>query len=383
MLRIALALVFAALVGAACGGDNSPTEVAINAGLASCSPTVKPFTVAPQSPALIGGWVPLGNLNPPGHTFPTDHQYIYLKASNGGVPVELVAPGDMYVVGGKVTHYQTSAPYDDYAISFSPCQQILGEFGHVRTLTPALLQAIGPFNQNCNTYSPDGTLTVTQCYSRTVAVKMTAGETIGTSAGLDLSLFDNRVPSGTFANASRWEKNSTGFDRFHVVPFSDYYQEPARTTVASLLGAFDGRVRRTVAPIGGTIYTDIPGTAQGVWLKPGQPTFPETPHFTIAPNNVEPQLIDVSVGMSQAGLATGVYRMTPQTNGVVNVDPAQITVAKGTQCWDLEYYFGNGRPASLMLQLVDANTLKVEATSLSCTTLASRTFTSAAVTYVR
>ena len=54
------------------------------APLASCGTNLTPFSVSPVAMADILGWVPLGNLGPPGHLFPTDHQYLYVN--NPDVP---------------------------------------------------------------------------------------------------------------------------------------------------------------------------------------------------------------------------------------------------------------------------------------------------------
>ena len=117
---------------------------------------------------------------------------------------------------------------------------------------------------------------------------MKAGDVIGTTAGLDLSLFDSRVTPIVYANASRWTALTDSFDHFHVVPFSDYYAEPTRSAVRAMLGSFDGKTKRTIEPLGGTIASDVAGTAQGVWLNPSQPLFPEVSHLAIAPDNVDP-----------------------------------------------------------------------------------------------
>jgi len=72
----------AALVGlgvlAGCGGNHGTSSPA------APSPTIEPplaqtlvFTQSPIDVAAIEFVVPLGNLNPPGHTLPTDHVYFY------------------------------------------------------------------------------------------------------------------------------------------------------------------------------------------------------------------------------------------------------------------------------------------------------------------
>jgi hypothetical protein len=203
-------------------------------------------------------------------------------------------------------------------------------------------------------------LTVSTCYTRPIEAEVSAGEVLGTVGGapnpasLDFSLWDRRVPELSYANPGRWIRNSTGFDNFHVVAASDYFAEPARSAVAAKLGSFDGRVRRTVAPVGGTIALDVPGTVQGTWLNPAQPTHPETPHLAIVPDNVDPTHIDVSMGMSQPGFRSGQYRFTPASAGLVNRHPGQITPDGQTYCYELEY------GGVLLLRLMDATTLRVE-----------------------
>ena len=82
-------------LGACAGGDrvagNSPTP-----SLAACAQGTALLTVSPIALSDIGGWVPLGNVGPPAHTFPTDHQYLYLATFGTPAaqrPVDLVAPG--------------------------------------------------------------------------------------------------------------------------------------------------------------------------------------------------------------------------------------------------------------------------------------------------
>jgi hypothetical protein len=354
------AVVVACSGGDRVGGPNpySPPNIA------GCGTSTTPFTVSPIAAASIMGWVPLGALNPPGHTFPTDHQYIYLTTfSSGATPVPVVAPGNITVTQARLVHYMSSTapnPPDDYALDFTPCREVSVDFGHVRTLSAALLSALGAFDQQCSTYSPNPGLVVADCYTKRVTIAVNAGDVIGTSAGLDLSLFDTRVTPLVYANASRWVSNASGFDHFHVAPFSDYFAEPMRSTVRAMLGTFDGRTRRTTEPVGGTIGTDVAGTAQGVWFNPSQPTYPETPHLAIVPDNVTPSMMDVSIGGSLSGIAPGAYNFAPSTTGTVNRDPSTIAPGTTIYCWEIGYT-SSDRRGVVLVQLPDAMTLVAEA----------------------
>src|SRR6185369_15301677 len=98
--------VAAAVAIGACSGEgggptgNSPFDTSF---LASCGTSNAFFTALPFDAAQIGGWVPLGNLNPPAHTFPTDHQYIYLAGWSSGTaqPASLYVPGDATIFSAK------------------------------------------------------------------------------------------------------------------------------------------------------------------------------------------------------------------------------------------------------------------------------------------
>ncbi len=362
------ALVVSCMVAAlalACGGGgkgNSSDNTITGPGgdrsfLASCGSNTQLFSVIPLDRTKITGWVPLGNLNPPAHNFPTDHQYIYLTPS--GTTTPLLAPGEVTVTVAKITDYH-GAQANDYDITFNSCREVMGEFGHVRSLSASLLSQLGAFDQGCNTYSPTPTQTVTQCYTKPARIVLHAGDVMGTSAGLDLWLYDSRITPIVYANASRFQTSSDGLDRFHIAPFSDYYAEPARSQVRALLGQYDGAVKRTVEPLGGTLSLDIAGTAQGNWFNASQPTFPESPHLAIVPDNVDPTMVDLSIGTSQPGFSASVYRMFPSTSGNANKHPAQITPGPTVYCYDVRHYFGFGIFARMLLQLGDATTLTVE-----------------------
>ena len=59
------------------------------------------FTVSPVTPSDFVSLVPLGNLAPPAHTFPTDHMYFFINLVSesdrelGTVRVPVYAPGDI------------------------------------------------------------------------------------------------------------------------------------------------------------------------------------------------------------------------------------------------------------------------------------------------
>ncbi len=381
------AFVIAAVGGiaaAACQADGpTATNTSFQGSLANCAAGTAVFTTLPVEASLISGWVPLGNLGPPAHTLPTDHQYIYLRnfGQSGATPAPLHSPGAVSVLRATVSRYSAGSVSEDYSIYFSPCAQVSARFGHVRTIAPELLVRLGPFDQNCNTYSPNPGLTITACSTKNVNVPLAAGDAMGTTAGLDLWLYDARVPAHLAANPARWQVNQDKFDFFHVVPFSDYFAEPVRTGVQALLGSYDGSVKRTVAPLGGTIAYDVPGTLQGTWFNPAQPTNPEYWHMAFVPDNVNPDRMNLSMGLSQAGFLANLYYVTPTAGGEVNRHPAQVTPGVQIWCYDFQNQYGMA-----LLQLSDATTLRFEGRNGQSRTCAGErpwAFTSAAITFRR
>jgi hypothetical protein len=397
--RVRAPLLLPVLIGVvalACGDRGTVTQPnssgfgTLPSSLQSCGSSNALYSALPVAATNIQGWVPLGAQNPPGHTFPTDHQYIYLKSfgqPGGAQPVEVYAPANVTIVGARRSTYNGLPSSTDYSIMFSACRETRVEFGHIRTIAPAILARIPAFDQGCNTYSPAPGSSVTACWTKSADIRVTAGELIGTTAGLDLWMFDARVAAIQYANNARWGGMTSGFDHFHVVPFSDYYTEPTRTTVQGILGSFDGKIRRTIPPLGGTIATDVAGTVQGAWFFGSEPTYPESPHLAINPDNVQPDLINVSMGTSGGTIPPGLRRMIPSTGGPYNRHPSQITVASGIQCWDLSNQYDPGSPGIALIQLVDATTLKIEGKMNPGTTCAGTAqpfaLTSAAVTYKR
>jgi hypothetical protein len=122
-----------------------------------------------------------------------------------------------------------------------------------------------------------------------------------------------------------------------------------------------------------------------VWLNPSQPTYPETPHLAIVPDNVTPSMIDVSIGASLPGIAAGAYTFLPTTTGTVNRDPSTIRPGAAIYCWEIGYT-PTDRRGVVLVQLPDATTLVVEAragANRTCVGEQPWIFTGAAFAYTR
>ncbi|MBI4322546.1 MAG: hypothetical protein HY675_28985 [Chloroflexi bacterium] len=337
----------------------SPTP----ATMPSCGAARELSTFSPLALADFTSITPLGNLNPSGHTFPTDHVYFILRQSDPafapGIPAEVPLHSP---AGGWISSLSRSenltAGYADYSIAVSPCREFEIQLGHVTTLSQRLSdRLVAPFD-TCNEYATGGQ-SYRYCYKsfRETEIGVAAGERLGTAGGragqnaLDVWARDSRASPLVYANPSRWSGPA-----LQVVCPLDYF-------VGGVKNALYGKVPRTLPPICGEVEQDEPSTAQGVWFVLGTTqTYPEDPHLALVHDNFDPSQGAFSVGtsMSRSGLSSGVYRFTPANVGRVNRDFSDVTDGN-IYCYEPQYM------TTIILQLTGPNTLRIERqTEASC-----------------
>jgi hypothetical protein len=345
---------------AACsGGDSSgpPHEVDPVASLATCGTRTELFTATPIAFTDFRGWVPLGNLSAPLHTFPTGHQYLFHTLAGGALhTVAVVAPGDIVLIRASRRVYSADGR-SDFTLEFAACREVKGFFNHFATLDPSISSQLGPFDQTC--FSSSDLPAYTDCTTRAISVPVRSGAPLGLTGGVpgllawDFGLRDSRPGAIHYANASRWDRAFPG-DFLHVVPPSDYYAEPLRSQIAARLGRGDGTDRRTVAPLGGTLEVDVPGTAQGMWFNTARLGGTEGPHLAIVPDNIDPTEFAISGSESLPGYSPSVALWRPVASGLTNPAPRAIVADGQIRCVNLF----NGR--SFLLLLADSTTLRAE-----------------------
>ena len=325
-----------------------------------------PYSLLPTDLNVIAGIVPLGNLNPSGHTFPTDHIYFYMKPLDPANPVgprmtaNLFAPGAVTVTGMATTEYlSASPPFTDYTIYFYGCRDVKSYYAHVQTLDSAFQAEVGPIDEGCSDYSTGGTR-VRRC-QKNLAVKVAAGTLMGTSGpphavSFDFGTYDMRTTVPFVSPQRRFG------DNLHTVCPLDYFEGGVKGQMEALLGRFDGAVRRTVAPVCGEIGYDVAGTARGWWYKPGAPNVPDDPHLTLAPDNIDPTKQDIASGTSVPNLQ-GWWTFAPVTSGFVDRDFAQVTADGHVYCYDT-FMDPLGQPAytgfRILIGMPTAATLQIE-----------------------
>ncbi len=282
-MRAACALM--AALALACGGSGitSPSTNSSNIFGANfpAGTLVLKHSLIDQS--AIAWITPLGNLNPPDHTLPTDHIYFYVTDPVTGFPLNVAhvpfyAPGDgtvTWMLGGtgqesKIMVRQTST------FSYYVDHLILGAGISVGTV-------------------------------------LTSGQQIGTSGNayaVDLGVINDGLTLG-FVNPSRY----TDGEMLHADAPLKYYTEPVRSQLYA-------RVQRLGSERDGSINFDKAGTLAGNWYS----------QFGNIPLSFAYDTYDSSVPLISIGVGTwqGIF-------GFAAGDPLprDVTVASGRVLFSL------------------------------------------------
>jgi len=141
----AFAIVVAAWAAVACSKDASGPNLS---GLPACGPATL-LTVSPMDLSDIREIAPLGNLNPTGHTFPTDHIYFYTFA---GPAVPIASPGAIRITQAMVQKRTNGGQpeLDDYGLDFYSCTNHHFYFAHLASLDATLAAQIGALDGSCD-----------------------------------------------------------------------------------------------------------------------------------------------------------------------------------------------------------------------------------------
>ncbi len=343
------------------------------AEIPACGKHRKLYSVSPVAPSDISYIIPLGNLAPSAHTFPTAHLYLHVRRTVPGdnntptVEVPVVAPGPIWI-----TRISSSENLDqgtqDFSLHFSPCAEHEAYFIHLTTLARQLSkQLVGP--RSCNEYTTGGERW-RQC-SKNVHVALAAGEAIGTAGGglqrnaLDLGASDSRVRPSVYASPERWEGRP---NQLTLVCALDYFNPSTRRRLRSLLG--DERTRRKKKPICGEVAQDVPGTLQGVWFVAGtRELTSEDAHLALVHDNFDPGkgVFSVGISMQRSGLPSATYYFEPATTGARNREFGQVRKRNKVYCYEVKPRFAQATdPVTVILAvLTGPSTLRLERTELS------------------
>lgn len=320
------------------------------------------LTVLPVNPEKFFLFVNLGHLNQPGHTFPSDHGGFYLVDYLDPIPV--LSPADMKVVEmSGVDHVNKG--YTDYDLTLSVNNgDFTIVFGHLSAIDDSIMaQAPDIEEWDCITYSTGGD-DYRRCVTH-VNIPVSAGDTIASAGGnpgqfgMDFGTYDKnrkiQFASNRFKDDYKYQ--------YTVSPL-DYFTEEINAILIPQCGDYicGFPMVRTVEPIGGTIQFDIPGTAQGLWFKKGEPNGPEDPHIALIYDNVEPDIPVFSIGISIPDLDPAPYSFTPTDTGVVDREFSDVIPDGHIYRYNIQHRCPDAPPfqAVILLEMISATELNIE-----------------------
>jgi hypothetical protein len=319
------------------------------------------YSASPIELDKLSSILPLGNFNP----LPSDHLYFVITRgdnnSNENIPVETVdlfSPGDVTVfqIGRQIRTMNGVADNTDYYLSFAPCREVSGTFGHVSSLSGPLS---GIDFKNCDKPYSIGNSYLYQHCSTEVNIKVQAGEKIGTaggkaSAALDFSNDDTRVPVPYVANPNH------NYDLTATCAV-DYYKGALKASLQALLGG--GQVGSNTAHRCGEPFQDKKGTLQGDWYygTTQQANGDITRQLALVHENYDPTIGAISVGGTITGQSE--WKFTPTHSSSINREFSEITPGTTIYC-----YQDSRMPGRILIQLVSATNINIEEQTSDCST---------------
>jgi hypothetical protein len=286
----------------------------------------------------FAGIIPLGNMNPPEHTLPTDHIYfMYERAADPSqtLEVDVFAPGDVLIYGvSDLIGVRDGVQNHDYALRFSPCKDLEGRYGHLSSLSSGLLSAFEASRQECSAYGDVERAVSYRSCEATLQYAMKTGERVGTGGGkmsgaLDLFLYDHRVTPPVVAAPARFHATS-----LQAVCPINYYTGSLRASLEMRLGSFD--VPRTVTPRCGSVFQDVPGTLAGAWFSAELP--PDVALEPQAWNRTVSFAVDATDGVTAVASLGGPMTpdrlvFAPRHEGSVNRAFQEVTPGPDVWCY--------------------------------------------------
>jgi hypothetical protein len=302
-----------ALVAFACGGSASSSPTGPSAPPAGTpAPNAGPFAfrASPVAVEQIRFIVPLGSLNPPGHTVPTDHIYFYvadpaLGESGASRRTDFFAPAD-----GTVMAVIDNGIGSDRKVYIQATPRMQYNIDH---LIPSVALAPG--------------------------TQVRAGDRLGTSGssyGIDLGLTNQDVTLPGLLNLARYTPGTEHTD----APLK-YFDEPIRSQLYAKV--------RTIGDRDGRIDHDVAGRLSGNWFDEASQAPLAFAYDTYDPSQVR---IAVASGLPLAPMLFGIAAGDPQ--------PREVSVATGLVRYTVTRAGIDGALGQLLVQMLDDRRIRVE-----------------------
>jgi hypothetical protein len=333
------------------GNSEIPTEQE-KEQLPECDNTY--FTTTPVDLSEVREITPLGNLGPPGHTFPTDHTYLHIGEHGSGKAFDLFAPADVHITSVSWGKGNTDDPID-YTIYFALCKDVIGYYNHVKTTSEELNKITDKIE--CEKYSVQAEDSCTKILLEKVEEGTLLG-TVGWKQGnFDFGLIDLRKELN-FINPERHPTRTR-----YIQCAYDYYRE-------DLQKQFFDLIKREDEQQCGVTMQDVAGTLKGAWFHESadeEYVVEWDVYLAFVNDNEFPDVQVVSI----AGIFTdpSKFKFFPKDSGTVNREFSQVTTDGKIYCYQAEQVgksFETKPTGKILVQLIDDESLKIEHQTGSC-----------------
>ena len=380
--------------GAGSAGGIQTDAGGTTSNLPACPDGTSFLNAAPADPSQFTYIDPLGHMSGP-HVLPdqADHVYFYMQRNGQTAQQTTVySPGAVTLVSAiSQAHFDPADPSAksyDYELDFSPCRSVLFWFVHVARLSDRLQQALAAIpSPQCQT-STVGNTGTTNCDYPGLDLSLASGEAIGSAGGpgrpfsrsTSAASTCGRRSSAGSTQGSRWVRRAIRSS----MPSVRSPTSPTPSTTSSTHVSRSSNAGANGIPACGTTMQDKAGTIQGNWYRQGAFTpgaggpvdFLDA--LAIVHSNNDPSQGVISAGGHLVGGDSGTQTaFQPESSGTTDREPGGVTPGATVYCYNgADFTAGH----HFDLQLVDANTLKIDYEPGGCT--ASPTLTNP-LTYVR
>ena len=343
--------------------------------------------------------IPLGNISPPGHTSPADHNY-FTADTDEKVPV--YAPADGWVTNLVVilAKDEKSGKYVDRGITLDIeiCKGLTLTFANL-TEASNILKDNWPKNDNGCKYDINKVghdYTEGQCYFHT-NINVKAGDLIGYTQnetkkdGTKGFAFEIWAANYNKTPPSNIDWSFYDDDRYaHIMCTFDLYSGILKQQFYDKLGGIDNQIskdektgkqikgtsvfkQRTIEPICGTVNQNIVGTIQGMWFGQGwknriDKNFVDNiRQFSFLHWNIDPTYAELgNAGEITNGQPNQLYFIAKHS-GTIDREPSEVKVDNKIYCYNYDRAIqGQQSEGKILAELIDDRHLKLEYQSGFC-----------------
>ena len=306
--------------------------------------------------ATIDHMVPLGHINPANkHVKPISHIYHSFKKEVGRVPVYM--PADSLLVGLGTLKTPEGLLYN---IEFVPCREIQVSMMDISEISDDLAKILEAKGGECGT----------GCWAE-VNKQFKAGERIGKTTILDLGVYDQRSVT-PFISPERYT-----YTMLHGVCPLDLFSDELKDSFYSKFSV--GEWQRNTEPRCGSVAQDIYGTIQGEWFVGSaseQRWDYDVKVLSIIHGNYDP-MPGIIAAVDTIVPSPSIVGFTPRHEGLINRESSEVRDSE-IYCYYNEkealipknfrdaIFSGTRLTGRIILQLIDAKTLKVEYQEKNC-----------------